>query len=187
MRSVVEMMAARTIGSMIVVDDEERPVGIFTQSDVLKRIVLPAASPTSRSNGHVAASAYAAVGGDGLRRGVGMANMHGVAMSWRWTRAAPRWFPSAICLAAAARRFAPDPSDRSTRRPTSRCCCRPVADVRQLSLNMLAQGVGAEQITQFISALNDTLTRRVIELNLGATTLSVSIGPGFAFWFGRAR
>ena len=43
-RSVVEMMAARTIGSMIVVDDEERPVGIFTQSDVLKRIVLPGAS-----------------------------------------------------------------------------------------------------------------------------------------------
>ena len=39
-------------------------------------------------------------------------------------------------------------------------------DVRQLSLNMLAQGVGAEQITQFISALNDTLTRRIIELNL---------------------
>ena len=39
-------------------------------------------------------------------------------------------------------------------------------DVRQLSLNMFAQGVGAEQITQFISAVNDTLTRRIIELNL---------------------
>jgi len=39
-------------------------------------------------------------------------------------------------------------------------------DVRQLSLNMLAQGVGAEQITQFISTLNDTLTRRIIQLNL---------------------
>ena len=37
-------MAARTIGSMIVVDDDEKPVGIFTQSDVLKRIVLPGAS-----------------------------------------------------------------------------------------------------------------------------------------------
>jgi len=39
-------------------------------------------------------------------------------------------------------------------------------DVRQLSLNMLAQGVGAEQITHFISALNDTLTRRIIQLNV---------------------
>jgi CBS domain-containing protein len=40
------------------------------------------------------------------------------------------------------------------------------ADVRQLAFNMLAQGVGAEQLTQFISALNDALTRRVIQLNL---------------------
>jgi CBS domain-containing protein len=31
---------------------------------------------------------------------------------------------------------------------------------------MLAQGIGAEQLTQFISALNDALTRRVLELNL---------------------
>jgi CBS domain-containing protein len=40
------------------------------------------------------------------------------------------------------------------------------ADVRQLALNMLAQGVGAEQLTQFISALNDSVTRRVLQLNL---------------------
>jgi CBS domain-containing protein len=40
------------------------------------------------------------------------------------------------------------------------------SDVRQLATNMLAQGVGAEQLTQFISALNDTLTRRIIEINL---------------------
>ena len=31
---------------------------------------------------------------------------------------------------------------------------------------MLAQGVGAEQLTQFISALNDTVTRRVLQINL---------------------
>jgi CBS domain-containing protein len=41
-----------------------------------------------------------------------------------------------------------------------------VTDVRQLSFNMLAQGIGAEQLTQFISALNDAITRRVIQLNL---------------------
>ncbi|PKO88210.1 MAG: nucleotidyltransferase, partial [Betaproteobacteria bacterium HGW-Betaproteobacteria-10] len=39
-------------------------------------------------------------------------------------------------------------------------------DIRQLAFNMLAQGVGAEQLTQFISALNDALTRRVLQLNL---------------------
>jgi CBS domain-containing protein len=39
-------------------------------------------------------------------------------------------------------------------------------DVRQLSLTMLAEGVGGQEITQFISTLNDTVTRRIIELNL---------------------
>jgi CBS domain-containing protein len=40
-------------------------------------------------------------------------------------------------------------------------------DIRRLALNLIAQGVGAEQLTRFISALNDALTRRVITLALG--------------------
>jgi CBS domain-containing protein len=39
-------------------------------------------------------------------------------------------------------------------------------DVRRLCLNMLGQGVSAEKLTQFISGLNDRLTRRVIEISL---------------------
>jgi CBS domain-containing protein len=39
-------------------------------------------------------------------------------------------------------------------------------DIRQLSQNMLAQGVGAEQLTQIISTLNDLLTHRIIELEM---------------------
>lgn len=38
------------------------------------------------------------------------------------------------------------------------------ADIRLLSDNMLAQGIGAEQLTHFISTLNDLLTLRLIEL-----------------------
>ena len=41
-------------------------------------------------------------------------------------------------------------------------------DIRQLAHNMLAQGVAAEQLTQFISTLNDLLTRRLIELECQA-------------------
>jgi CBS domain-containing protein len=37
-------------------------------------------------------------------------------------------------------------------------------DIRQLTHNMMAQGVAAEQLTQFISTLNDLLTARIIEL-----------------------
>ncbi len=38
------------------------------------------------------------------------------------------------------------------------------ADIRALAHTMLAQGVGAEQLTQLVSTLNDLLTRRIIEL-----------------------
>jgi CBS domain-containing protein len=41
-------------------------------------------------------------------------------------------------------------------------------DIRQLAHNMMAQGVAAEQLTQFISALNDLLTVRIIELECAA-------------------
>jgi len=39
-------------------------------------------------------------------------------------------------------------------------------DIRELGQHMLAQGMGAEQLTQMISTLNDLLTQRVIELEL---------------------
>jgi CBS domain-containing protein len=43
---------------------------------------------------------------------------------------------------------------------------RAAGDVRRLCLNMLGQGGSAEKLTQFISGLNDQLTRRVIEITL---------------------
>ena len=51
-------------------------------------------------------------------------------------------------------------------------------DIRQLALNLLAQGIGAEQLTQFISALNDALTRRILEPTSTATTCTASNTPG---------
>ena len=39
-RAVVEEMRARSVGSMVIVDPEGRPVGIFTLKDVMNRVVL---------------------------------------------------------------------------------------------------------------------------------------------------
>ncbi|HEY0664304.1 MAG TPA: DUF294 nucleotidyltransferase-like domain-containing protein [Thiobacillaceae bacterium] len=39
-------------------------------------------------------------------------------------------------------------------------------DIQQLTRNMLAQGMAAEQLTQIITTLNDLLTTRIIELEL---------------------
>ncbi|MBZ0097208.1 MAG: DUF294 nucleotidyltransferase-like domain-containing protein, partial [Sulfuricella sp.] len=47
-------------------------------------------------------------------------------------------------------------------------------DIRQLAHNMMAQGVAAEQLTQFISTLNDLLTVRIIEMECSAAGIMES-------------
>lgn len=166
-RRGVELMAGRHLGSMIVVDAAQQPVGIFTLSDLLKRIVLPGASldqaianvmsprPFSlalAANAHDAAVAMAMHGirhvlvvDDGGR-------LKGVVSErdlFKLQGAGLRQIRHAIDGATSIEML------RHAR-----------ADVRQLALTMLSEGVGGQEVTQFISALNDTVARRVIELNL---------------------
>jgi CBS domain-containing protein len=46
------------------------------------------------------------------------------------------------------------------------------SDIRSMAHNMMAQGVAAEQLTQFISTFNDLLTARVVELECTASKLN---------------
>ena len=166
-REVVGLMAARSIGSMIVVDEAQQPIGIFTQSDVLKRIVLPGVSldipirQVMSLDPHtlpLAANAYDAalvMAMHGVRHVLAVdegGRLKGV-VSER----------DLFTLQRVGLRQIRQTIDSAT---NIDMLLQASHDVRQLSLNMLAQGVGAEQITQFISALNDTLTRRIIQLNL---------------------
>lgn len=166
LRTVLETMAARTIGSMIVVDDDRRPIGIFTQSDILKRVVLPGL-PLERVIDEVmspdphtlplAATAYdaaLALALHGIRHVLAVdegGHLKGVVSErdlFALQRVGLRQIRQTIDGAA-----------------TIDMLLQASHDVRQLSINMLAQGVGAEQLTKFVSALNDTLTRRILELN----------------------
>ena len=62
---------------------------------------------------------------------------------------------------------------------------RAADDIRLLTQNLLAQGVGAEPVTRTIAALNDALSRRAIELVARAITTSpTSTGAG---WRSAAR
>jgi CBS domain-containing protein len=166
-RGVIETMVAGHLGSMIVIDEEEKPIGIFTQSDVLKRIVLPGVSldePISKvmsADPHtlsIALNAYDAA--------LAMA-MHGVrhvlAVDEGGRLKAVISERDLFTLQRVGLRQIRQSIDNSSDLDTLK---HAAGDVRQLATNMLAQGVGAEQLTQFISALNDTLTRRIIEINL---------------------
>ncbi len=164
-RAALEKMDEMHIGCMVVADEDRRPVGILTQSDLLPRVILAEfnlAQPISAlmtANPHqlpAAASAYDAA--------LEMAT-HGVRH---------------LLVVDAEGRLEGVVSERdlfSLQRISLRqiragienagdidALKRASTDIRQLALNLIAQGIGAEQLTQFISALNDALTRRIIEL-----------------------
>lgn len=165
-RAALERMSAHRIGAMIVTRDGE-PVGVFTRSDLLERVVLPgrsvevpigeAMSPKpltlpESATAHDAQLAMAArkvrhipvVDQDGRLSGV---------VSERDVFALHRNSPWEVREAIEA---AGDVE----------ALARAAGDVRQLAQGMLERGTASPQLTHFISMLNDALTRRVLELNL---------------------
>jgi CBS domain-containing protein len=166
-RQTMEVMVQAKVGSVVVADDADRPIGIFTQSDALHRVVIPdyptaapieevmTAPPATISTHATAYDAMLEMATHGIRHLVIVDAEDRVAgvVSERDLFAMQRVGLRNVrkVIAAAA--------DIDT-------LSQAAADVRRLCLNMLNQGVNAEKLTQFISGLNDNLTRRVIEINL---------------------
>jgi CBS domain-containing protein len=167
LRSALETMSQAGIGSLVIAAEDRKPVGVFTRSDLLDRVVLadlPLTSPVSAAmsaapfkleENATAYDAMLAMATHGIRH-VLVTDLEGRLTGvvserdlFALQRVGLRQIRQAIESA----------QDVETLQQSA-------ADVRQLAFNMLAQGIGAEQLTQFISALNDALTRRVIELNL---------------------
>ena len=166
-RHALEKMVESGVGCMAVAGADEKPVGVLTQSDILKRIVLPGfdltrpiaevmtAPPHTLSANASAYDAALEMATHGVRHILVVDSedkLKGVVSErdlFALQRIGLRQIRSSIESA----------SDVQSMQRASR-------DIRQLALNLLAQGIGAEQLTQFISALNDALTRRIIELNL---------------------
>ncbi len=166
-RTALETMAEQRIGSIVVVNDANQPVGILTQSDLLPRVVLSEfdlghpISEVMTTRPHVmsmTATAYDAAlemathgvrhllvvdSHDQLKGVISERDLFALQrISLRQIRGSIEGAESVEALQRASR------------------------DIRQLALNLIAQGIGAEQLTRFISALNDALTCRIIDLEL---------------------
>jgi CBS domain-containing protein len=176
-RAVLQQMHESRIGSMVAVDDAGRPLGILTLPDVLARIALPQidlAQPvigvmttqlTTLPPQALAHEAALMMVKQGFRHVLVVENERLVGLVsekdlFALQRVGLRQIGSAI-------RHAQHPEELQ----------QAAADIRSMAHNMMAQGVAAEQLTQFISTFNDLLTTRVIELEctasgLGATPLT---------------
>ncbi|NMG43380.1 CBS domain-containing protein [Aromatoleum toluvorans] len=165
LRAALEKMSEMRIGCMVVTDSEQKPLGILTQSDLLPRVVLPGIdlqrpigdvmtrTPHVMSASDSAYDAALEMATHGVRHLLVVdseGRLKGVVSErdlFTLQRIGLRQIRSSIEGA----------DDLDALQRASR-------DIRQLALNLIAQGIGAEQLTQFISALNDALTCRIIDL-----------------------
>jgi CBS domain-containing protein len=180
LRQVLELMQSRRIGSIVLAGADGRPSGIFTQTDVLNRVAL-AGQPLDRPVSEVmtrdpatlpAATALSGAAQLMARRGfrhvlvVEDEKLLGV-ISERDLFGLQRLSMQGL------RKDIGRAEDVDTLAFVAR-------EVRELGTAMVAQGVAAEQLTAFVSALNDAVTERAIELALRDHDVA---GTGFC-WMG---
>jgi CBS domain-containing protein len=161
-KSALSRMHEARVGSIVVVDAERRPIGIFTRHDVLDRVALaeraldtPIAEVMTRVPFTLESSATA--------------NDAALLIARRGLRHVPVTQHGVLSGVITERDLF------SARRVTLHGVHRVIAsadgleplaqagrDVRALVERLYAQGVGAEHLTRLITTLNDTLTQRVI-------------------------
>ncbi|HEX4884841.1 MAG TPA: DUF294 nucleotidyltransferase-like domain-containing protein [Casimicrobiaceae bacterium] len=163
-RDALLAMDSAKVRTVVVIDDAQRPVGLFTLVDLLRRVALPeralstpvaevmtapAVALEARVTAHEAMHAMAR---DGIRqivvvedgRVAGVVNERDL---FALQRVSMRQVIEVLRGAASVADLA-----------------RAAEDIRGLMRNLLAQGVGAEPLTRTIASLNDGLARRAIEL-----------------------
>ncbi len=167
LREVLARMDRLGIGSMVAVDAAGRPVGIFTLHDVLSRVVLPergldeplsavmSPEPFTLPPHALACEAALAMARHGFRHI--LVEEHGRLAG----------LVSEKDLFAVQRVGLRQVSATIRNAERLDALRQSAGDIRRLARNLQTQGVAAEQLTQIISTLNDMLTRRVIELELG--------------------
>jgi len=163
-REVLQAMHARRVGSMVVVDGGNVPVGIFTQPDVLSRVALGGADPEGPISGVMtahpivlAADAPAYLGALDMAR-------HGIRHVVLVDDGKLAGVVSERDLFALQRVSLRRTADRIRSAADDRALAEAALEVRELAGALLAQGFGAEHLTQVVSAMNDSVVARAVEL-----------------------
>lgn len=164
--TVLQTMERDAIGSIVIAEPDTRvPLGIFTLQDLLRRIAVlngdleqPIANVMTRDlvTLGLQATAYQAaltMAHHGLRH-ILVVDEHGRLAG----------IVSQNDLFSLQRIGIKEISNEISDAQDLAVLINAAADIRRLADSMLAQGIGAEQLTHFISTLNDLLTLRIIEL-----------------------
>lgn len=165
-RTALERMSEEGVRTIVVIDAQRRPVGMFTLIDLMERIVLPgvpldtpvaaamSTTPTMLDELATAQEGLAVMASRGIHqlllvRGGELAGVVSERDLFGLQRVTMRNITQSVKLAKDV--------------PALQRAAR---DIALLTDNLLAQGAAAEPLTHTITALNDVLTRRLFELVL---------------------
>ena len=163
-REVLERMQRERVGSMVVADDSQRPLGIFTTQDVLERVALPQAAVDAPISGFMTPSVVALEEEASLADAACAMARHHIRHVVVTRDGRVAGVLSERDLFSLQRIGVTRTSQRIRAAETLDQLVQAAAEMRALSRQLLMQGVAAEPLTAMISALNDALTRRLIEL-----------------------
>ncbi len=179
----LQQMHEKRIGSVLVLhEDSGAALGILTRHDILGRITL-AQRPLSTPIAAVMSAPVVTLGADQTAQDAALAmSRHGIRhlpvadasgrvvgiLSERDLFALQRLSLKQVSMAI---RAAPDVAALRTA----------ARDIRGFAHNLLGQGVGARQLTELISHLNDVLTERLVSLVAGARGIDLARGCWLAF------
>lgn len=163
LRDALARMQRENVGSMVVTE-EGRPVGIFTLHDLLSRVALAERSLSDPIRSVMTEAPLGLAEHASAHEAALLMARHGIrhVLVLREGRLAGVISERDLFALQRVGLTEISTSVRNARRLED---LPPIAaDIRALAHAMLAQGVGAEQLTQLISTLNDLLTARIIEL-----------------------
>jgi CBS domain-containing protein len=166
LRAALDSMRQERVGSILVVDDAGAPLGIFTLRDLRDRVV-PEGSSLDRPIASVMTAPTMSLPDTALafeaalvmaRRGI-----HHMVVTREGKATAVLSEADLFALQrVGVTRVSEVIRWAAERGPLESAA----ADIRRLAENLLAQGVAAQQLTRIVSALNDLLTVRLVELEL---------------------
>ncbi len=181
LRQALALMQRRRIGSILVTDADERPLGILTRHDMIDRIILPQVSLETPISQVMSAPVHTL---DAAASALDAALL----MSRRGIRHVPVTRDERIVGIVSERDLFS--MQRLSIRQTGAAIRKAAdlgelqaasVDLRQLSGRLLAQGMDARHLTALISHLNDVLTARVVEWAAQRHEVDLARGCWLAF------
>ncbi len=161
---VLKMMRDQHVGSIVVVDEARVPVGIFTQPDVLERVALARAELAAPISSVMTPEPIVLAGEAPVYEAALTMARHGIRHIVLVEDGRLAGVVSERDLFALQRASVRRAADRIASASDKEALAEAAAGILQLTKALFAQGMATEALIQVVTALNDNLTQRVIEV-----------------------